>query len=98
MVEVPFALLVPRGELGLSEGPEHTLLQGAIDLVFEDDEGWALVDYKSDTVGENLEGLVRFYTPQVAAYRRYWQRLTGRPTRAGLLFVQDGREVWLAAE
>ncbi|HWZ86716.1 MAG TPA: UvrD-helicase domain-containing protein [Thermoanaerobaculia bacterium] len=96
LVEVPFALLVPRGELGLPEGgPAETLLQGAIDLVFEDADGWVLVDYKSDTVGANLDSLVAYYTPQVAAYRRYWERLTGRAARAGLFFVQGGREVWL---
>ncbi|HEY1434937.1 MAG TPA: UvrD-helicase domain-containing protein [Thermoanaerobaculia bacterium] len=96
LVEVPFALEVPRSELGRSEGPDSVLLQGAIDLVFEDEAGWVLVDYKSDTVGDDLDGLVAFYTPQVSVYRRYWERLTGQPTRAGLFFIQDGREVWLA--
>ncbi len=97
LVEVPFALLVRREELGLAEGPAETLLQGAIDLVFEEAGAWTLVDYKSDTVGDNLESLVAFYTPQIAIYRRYWQRLTGRPTRAGLFFVQTGQSHWLEA-
>jgi ATP-dependent helicase/nuclease subunit A len=94
LVEVPFALMVRREELGLADGPAETLLQGAIDLVFEQDGAWTLVDYKSDTVGNNLEELVAFYTPQIAIYRRYWERLTGRPTRAGLFFAETGREVW----
>jgi ATP-dependent helicase/nuclease subunit A len=95
LVEVPFALEVPRAELGLDNGPAQTLLRGAIDLVFEEDAGWVLVDYKSDTVADNLDALVAFYSPQVAAYRRYWERLTGRPARAGLFFLETGREVWL---
>jgi ATP-dependent helicase/nuclease subunit A len=94
LVEVPFALMVRREELGLADGPAETLLQGAIDLVFEESGTWTLVDYKSDTVGENLDGIVAFYTPQIAIYRRYWERLTGRPTRAGLFFAETGREVW----
>ncbi|HSS45639.1 MAG TPA: UvrD-helicase domain-containing protein, partial [Thermoanaerobaculia bacterium] len=34
LVEIPFALNVPRADLGLTEGPSETLLSGAIDLAF----------------------------------------------------------------
>lgn len=98
LVEVPFALEVPRHELGLTAGPDRVLLQGAIDLLFEEDDGWVLVDYKSDAVSGGLEALVRFYTPQIRIYRRYWERLTGRPARAGLFFVQTGETAWLKGE
>jgi ATP-dependent helicase/nuclease subunit A len=94
LVEVPFALEVGRDELGLPDGPERILLQGAIDLLFEEDGGWTLVDYKSDTVGENREQLVAFYAPQIALYRRYWEQLTGQPARAGLFFLHTGEVVW----
>jgi ATP-dependent helicase/nuclease subunit A len=96
LVEVPFALPVPREELGISGGPETVLLQGVIDLAFEEDGGWILVDYKSDAVSAGgLDALVRFYTPQVRIYRRYWERLTGRPTQAGLFFVETRETVWI---
>jgi ATP-dependent helicase/nuclease subunit A len=94
LVEVPFALMAPSADLGVVEGPAETLLQGAIDLAFEEDTGWVLVDYKSDTIAGNLEELVAFYSPQIDLYRRYWERLTGRPTKAGLFFVQTRQEVW----
>ena len=97
LVEVPFALRVDPEEIGLSGGPGTTILQGAIDLLFEEDEGWVLVDYKSDAVGENRDSLIRFYTPQVTFYSRYWEKLTGRPTRAGLFFVTTGETVWVPA-
>ena len=72
--------------------PAGTTLQGAIDLVFEEDDGWVLVDYKSDTVTpDNRAALEAFYAPQIDHYRRYWERLTGRPTRAGLFFLAHGR-------
>jgi ATP-dependent helicase/nuclease subunit A len=96
LVEVPFALMARREELGLADGPAETLLQGAIDLVFEEKGAWTLVDYKSDTVGDKLDELVAFYTPQIAIYRRYWERLTGSPKRAGLFFAETGQEVWPA--
>lgn len=95
LVEVPFTLSVASAELGKEDGPPETLLSGAIDLVFEEDDGWVLVDYKSDTVRGNLDDLVRFYEPQLAHYRRVWEETTGRPTRAGLYFLDGGREVWL---
>jgi ATP-dependent helicase/nuclease subunit A len=72
------------------------VLQGAIDLVFEEDDGWVVVDYKSDAVTDaNRAGLVAFYTPQLNAYSRYWSRLTGRPTRAGIFFAQTGDTEWI---
>jgi len=95
LTEVPFALEVDSKELGLPAEPPQTLLQGAIDLAFEEESGWTLVDYKSDTIAGNLDEFVGFYSPQIELYRRYWERLTGRPTKAGLFFVQAGKEWWL---
>jgi ATP-dependent helicase/nuclease subunit A len=95
LAEVPFALTAKSADLGIPpDGPAETLLQGAIDLVFEEDSGWMLVDYKTDTIAGNLDELVAFYAPQIELYRRYWERLTGRPTKAGLYFVSTGQEVW----
>jgi len=94
-VEVPFAVSVPTASLGDMAGPSETLLTGALDLVFEEEDGWKIVDYKSDTIAGNLDDLVTFYEPQIAHYRRYWQQLTGRATKAGLFFVATGQEVWL---
>jgi ATP-dependent helicase/nuclease subunit A len=95
MVEVPFALKVPSASVEEKSGPSETLLTGALDLVFEEDGVWTIVDYKSDTVTNNLEELVAFYRPQIDHYRRYWRQLTGQPTRAGLFFVATGQEAWL---
>ena len=95
LIEVPFALTVASAELGGTEGPNETLLTGAIDLLFEEDAGWTLVDYKSDRIDGNLAALSDWYGPQIRHYRRYWERLTGRPARAGLFFVETGQEVWL---
>jgi ATP-dependent helicase/nuclease subunit A len=95
LVEVPFAVSVPSAELGLEDAPPSTILQGAIDLLFEEDAGWTLVDYKSDRVGGNRDALAAWYEPQIRLYRKYWKDLTGRPTRAGIYFIETGEEVWL---
>jgi len=91
LAEVSFALPIDPSELGLPGAPGSTVLQGAIDLAFEEDDGWILVDYKSDTVTpDNRDALEAFYAAQIGHYRRSWERLTGRPTRAALFFLHTG--------
>ena len=86
-------------DLGLAGAPGATVLQGAIDLVFEEADGWVLVDYKSDTVTpENRADLEAYYAAQVAHYRRYWEKLTGRRTRAGLFFLHTGELAMLPTD
>ena len=97
-VEVPFAMVVPSRDLGLSDGPTDTLLKGAMDLVFEEDGVWHIVDWKSDVVGDGLAALVAHYGPQIIHYRRAWEVLTGQKAKAGLFFMDTGEIVWLGEE
>ncbi len=94
-VEAPFAMMVPSAELGVSGGPEETLLKGAIDLVFEEEGVWHIVDWKSDAVGDNLAALVAHYAPQIAHYRKAWEALTKQRAVAGLYFMDNGHLEWL---
>jgi len=93
-VEIPFALNVPRREVGLDEDGE-TLLHGTIDLVFREGTEWFIVDYKSDSTTGRIDALVAYYASQVEHYARFWSRLTGSPTRAGLFFVDGCIERWV---
>ncbi|MEO8055602.1 MAG: UvrD-helicase domain-containing protein [Acidobacteriota bacterium] len=97
-VEVPFEMVVPSKDLGFTAGPPETLLKGAMDLVFEEDGVWRIVDWKSDVVGDGLAALVAHYAPQVAHYRRAWEALTKRPAKAGLFFIDTGELVWLGED
>ncbi len=97
-VEVPFEMVVPSKDLGFAGGPAETLLKGAMDLVFEEDGVWHIVDWKSDVVGDGLAGLVAHYTPQVEHYRRAWGALTGQKAKAALYFMDTGDLVWLLEE
>jgi ATP-dependent helicase/nuclease subunit A len=86
LVEVPFAIPEAAG----------SALVGVVDLVFEEDGGWVLVDYKSDAITDtNRAGLLDFYFPQIGHYRRSWEKLTGSPTRAALFFIATGETVWM---
>jgi ATP-dependent helicase/nuclease subunit A len=66
-----------------------TVQSGVIDLVFEEEDGWVVVDYKTDGVSPaGLEQMVRYYQPQVRAYADAWESLTGqRVKEAGLYFT-----------
>ena len=47
--EYPFTVLLAGSDpLPAVEGGERILIQGVIDCLFREDDGWILVDYKSD--------------------------------------------------
>ncbi|OPL09849.1 MAG: hypothetical protein AVO34_12920, partial [Firmicutes bacterium ML8_F2] len=75
---------------------EDTYITGIIDLAFRREEGWVLVDYKTDAVEDDshLQALVEYYTPQLELYRRYWEKITGeKVTETGLFFTDNLRHV-----
>lgn len=92
--EVPFALVVPRREAGMDEDGE-TLLHGVVDLVFREGDRWHIVDYKSDSTAGRLDALVRYYSPQVELYARFWAKLTQKETKAALFFADGSIERWV---
>jgi len=84
--EIPFQTLV--------EGVRPTVLRGVIDLVFEEDGKWVLVDYKTDKLPTGA--LAEKYAPQVRLYANQWQRLTkGEVKELGLYFSQTNEYVVL---
>ena len=68
--EKPFILGIPYRELEPeSESDETVLVQGIIDLYFEEADGLILVDYKTDHVKDAAE-LIRRYRTQLSYYSR----------------------------
>jgi len=69
---------------------------GIIDLIYQDDEGWKIVEFKTDTIlkpGDKAE-LLSGYAPQVRRYRRAVKQLLGIDAQASLCFLDDhGRVV-----
>ena len=62
---------------------------------FREGDRWFIVDYKSDSTTGRLDALVQHYERQVEHYGRFWSRLTGAPTGAGLFFVDGCIERWV---
>jgi ATP-dependent helicase/nuclease subunit A len=101
LVEAPFAL--PGSLLWDLEGsdggstsaePLPDVLEGVVDLAFREDDGWVVVDYKTDvgdarTAPERLAG----YRRQVDLYARCWEHLTGESVKERILFfTRSGTE------
>jgi ATP-dependent exoDNAse (exonuclease V) beta subunit len=65
------------------------VLEGFVDLMYRDDDGLVIVDYKTDTVPTSaLNQRVAFYRPQMAAYAAAAQAATGeKVARCVLLFL-----------
>jgi ATP-dependent helicase/nuclease subunit A len=87
LVEVPFEMVLER------DAAVPMLVRGAIDLVFEEPEGWVIVDYKTDSLpGGRADALIETYAPQVRLYAQSWERITGeRVKEMGLYFSRANR-------
>ena len=61
---------------------DGSILEGVLDLAFEEDDGWTVVDFKTQV---ELTGPLARHRRQVGAYASIVARVTGRPTTAVLL-------------
>jgi ATP-dependent helicase/nuclease subunit A len=75
---------------------ENVLIEGYIDLLFEEDDGLVIVDYKTDNV-ENEAALLKDqerYTMQAGIYAFTVNEVTGRLVReVVLIFLRSGKEI-----
>ena len=72
--EVPFAL-----------EEDGSIVYGVVDLVFEEEDGWVIVDYKTD----DFEGdgqRKKAYEKQVEIYGKYWEKISGERVREVFLY------------
>ncbi|MGH7447989.1 MAG: UvrD-helicase domain-containing protein, partial [Longimicrobiales bacterium] len=93
LVEVPFAVRFTASEYARAIGSGQDgvaafeIVDGRIDLIFRESDGWVVVDYKSDASGERIPAdLMRRYRGQLALYASAWERLTGEKVKERALF------------
>ena len=89
--ELPFGLLVAAGEVrpepaGRSED-EPVLVQGVIDCLVEEEDGFLLVDWKTDRVVD-----AERYRPQLDLYARAVETVFRRPVRDRYLYFLRAEE------
>ena len=79
LVEVPFGVK-----------SRSRLLFGTIDLALRRDDGWGLIDHKTDR--QRMDALVNSYARQVEQYAQSWSEVTEEPLRySGLFGVREGQ-------
>ncbi|MBC7346998.1 MAG: PD-(D/E)XK nuclease family protein, partial [Clostridia bacterium] len=100
--EVRFSVSLPANavyaEGGAALAGERVLVQGSIDLLWEGEEGFVLVEFK--TGGEQSDGPLRAsYTRQVHFYVRAVEQIFRRPVlEAYLVFLARGEVVRVVPE
>ena len=91
--EIPFSVKTDAKALALDKDLP-VILNGIIDLVFWEDGGWVIADYKTDEIERSVQRFVDFYTPQVKIYSQFWEQITGEPVKeAGLYFTSVNKWV-----
>lgn len=67
---------------------ELVLIQGVVDVYFEEDEQWVLVDYKTDYVNVNYgEEILKIrYAVQLNYYQKALEQLTGRRVKEKIIY------------
>ena len=94
--EFKFSVLVPAAKyfpVAADAPEEQVLLQGVIDCLIETDEGFVILDFKTDRVPESgLAARCAQYRPQLDAYALAVRTVFGRPvTRRLLYFFHTGK-------
>lgn len=82
--EQPFVMGIPASRLGSSFPAEETVLvQGIIDVFFEEEDGLVVLDYKTDAVSAAAE-LVKRYQVQLSYYSEALEQIYGyEPGKGG---------------
>lgn len=92
--EFKFSILVPARDYYPQAGEEEqVLLQGVVDCWFETKDGITVVDFKTDRVSRGtMAARAAEYAPQLTAYSRALEEVTGRPVTRRILwfFHADG--------
>lgn len=73
-----------------------TLLQGVIDCVFHEDDGWVLVDYKTDRINDE-DAFRQRYAMQLEWYARALEHITGENVKEMWLYAIGKRKAYRMA-
>lgn len=99
--EVPFNLLCKAGEIfaelnGSLGADEELLVQGVIDLYFQEGNDLILLDYKSDIVHEgNRNSIINNYRIQLELYKNALERILHQKVKESYLYLLHSGEAVL---
>ena len=85
-MEQPFVLgLMARDVYPEQDSEETILVQGIIDLYFEEEDGLVVLDYKTDRISEPEELKGRYQT-QLRYYSEALERITGKKVKERIIY------------
>lgn len=86
--EMPFSLL-------LTDERKNVHASGVIDLIYKQNDGWIIVDFKTDHVKEkeDIEKLTRHYAKQLQFYKRAFEQMTNEKVVKMQLYFVTPNEV-----
>ncbi len=94
--EQPFVIGIPAREVKEEyESEDLVLIQGIIDVYFEEEDGIVLVDYKTDAVAElGEEELLRRYQEQICYYEKALNQLLDKKVKEKIIYSFSlGKEI-----
>lgn len=84
--EQPFVMAIDAGEIYLEDrSGEKILVQGIIDVYFEETDGLIVLDYKTDRV-KTADELKDKYHAQLDYYAEALEKLTGKPVKEKIIY------------
>ncbi len=84
--EKQFVMGIPAHEIGGEySGDELILIQGIVDVYFEEDNELVVVDYKTDSVN-NADELVKRYKTQLDYYKQALEQISGKKVSEEMLY------------
>ncbi len=83
--EQPFVIGVPASQIYGVESEEIILVQGIIDVYFEEDGELVVLDYKTDKA-KNMEELQKKYHAQLEYYEQALAKLTGKTVKEKVIY------------
>ncbi len=93
--EAPFVMSMPVSRLPeYGDSDREFVVHGIIDLYFEEEDGYVVVDYKTDRVYKSVSELADKYAVQLKLYAEAIEKNTGRKVRECIIYSFDrGEEI-----
>jgi ATP-dependent helicase/nuclease subunit A len=102
--EIPFSMALPMSETRPGwngQEDERVLVQGVIDCLVEEEDGYILIDYKTDKITNRFtqgfegakETLLKRYEVQLKLYATAIERILKKPVKESFLYFFDGGHI-----
>ena len=83
MTEIPASSVDPAIDKNLADA--NIIVQGAVDLCFEEPDGIVVLDFKTDRV-DNMSDLVNCYGEQLEIYAKAAEKIFAKPVKEKIIY------------